>query len=182
METKGAEMTLSDFASAAGIVSSAAVAVSLVYLALQIRQAEKNQRGLMQQGRADRASDAALRLADPQLSRVWQKGRHTPEDLTLEELEQFLMMCRMSLLSAEDSFLQHKAGLMEEAAYASFVAGVRSLTAAFPGLRAGWRMSRSQYGAEFAAFMDHIVSATPVPSVDRLVQWRSAVQQDRSPA
>ena len=91
------------------------------------------------------------------------------------------MMCRMSLLSAEDSFLQHRAGLMEEAAYASFVAGVRSLTAAFPGLRAGWRMSRSQYGTEFAAFMDNIVSATPVPSVDRLVQWRSAVQQDRSP-
>ncbi len=27
------------------------------------------------------------------------------------------MMRRMSLLSAEDSFLQHRAGLMEEAAY-----------------------------------------------------------------
>lgn len=179
-------MTLSDFASAAGIVSSAAVAVSLVYLALQIRQAEKNQRALIQQGRADRASDAALRLADPQLSRVWQKGRHTPQDLTLEELDQFLMMCRMSLLSAEDSFLQHRAGLMEEVAYASFVAGVRSLSATLPGLRAGWRMSRTQYGAEFAAFMDdimdNIVSATPGPNVDRLDQWRTAVQQDRSHA
>jgi hypothetical protein len=173
-------MTLSDVAAAASILSSGAVAVSLVYVALQVRQAEKNQRGLMQQGRADRASDAALRLADPQLSRVWQKGRHTPEDLTFEELDQFLMMCRMSLLSAEDSFLQHKAGLMEEAAYASFVAGVRSLSATFPGLRAGWRMSRTEYGAEFAAFMDKIVSDAPGPSVDRLARWRTAVQQDRS--
>jgi hypothetical protein len=175
-------MTLSDIASAAAIVSGAAVALSLVYLALQIRQAEKNQRGLMQQGRADRAADAALRLAEPSLAPVWRKGRSTPEDLTVEELDQFLMMCRMSLLSAEDSFLQHKAGLMDEAAFVSFVAGVRSITASFPGLRAGWLMSRSQYGAEFAAFMDEIVSTAAGPSVDRLAQWQAVVRQMRSQA
>jgi hypothetical protein len=45
-------MILSDAASIASIVGSAAVALSLVYEALQVRQAEKNQRGLMQQARA----------------------------------------------------------------------------------------------------------------------------------
>ena len=173
-------MTLSDVAAGAGILSSVAVALSLVYLALQVRQAEKNQRGLLQQGRADRAADAALRLADPGLASVWNKGRQTPEALSADELDRFLMMCRMSLLSAEDSFLQHKAGLMEEAAYASFVAGVRSITATMPGLRAGWLMTRGQYGGEFAAFMDEIVDNARGPSIDRLAQWRAVVQRVRS--
>jgi hypothetical protein len=173
-------MTLSDAAAAAAIVSSGAVALSLVYVAVQIRQAEKNQRGMMQQGRADRASDAALRLADPTLGPVWQKGRRAPEDLSLEELDQFLMLCRMNFLSAEDSFLQHAAGLMDKTAYASFVAGVRTLSATFPGLRAAWLMSRSQYGAEFARFMDAIVAAGGAPSGDRLAQWRTAVEHVRS--
>nr|HLK25252.1 hypothetical protein [Caulobacteraceae bacterium] len=172
-------MTLADAAAVASIVSSVAVALSLVYLAVQVRQAEKNQRGLMQQGRADRASDAALRLADPQLSAVWNKGRQSPEQLSPEELDQFLMMCRMSFLSAEDSFLQHKAGLMDEAAYKSFAAGVRSLSATFPGLRAGWRMSRAQYGPEFAAFMDAIVSSDTGPPIDRLALWRKVVELER---
>jgi hypothetical protein len=171
-------VSLSDAAAVASIVSSAAVAASLVYVAIQVRQAEKNQRALMQQARADRASDAALRLADPTLSRIWEKGLQTPEDLTLDELGPFLMMCRMSSLSAEDTFLQHRAGLMEEAAYASFVAGVRSISMMHPGLRAGWRMSRRQYGAEFVAFMDEIMSATPDARVDRMAQWKAAVQEN----
>ncbi len=80
-------MTLSDFAGpAGGNASSAAVAVSPVHLALQIRQAEKNQPAADAEGRGRIApSDSALRLAEPQLSRVWQKGEHTPQDLTLEE-------------------------------------------------------------------------------------------------
>jgi hypothetical protein len=171
-------VSLSGAAAVASIVSSAAVAVSLVYLAIQVRQAEKNQRALMQQARADRASDAALRLADPKLSPIWEKGLQTPQDLTPDELGPFLMMCRMSALSAEDTFLQHRAGLMEEAAYTSFVAGLRNISMAYPGLRASWRMSRRQYGAEFVAFMDKIMSATPSAPVDRMAQWKAAIQED----
>src|SRR5579859_6559562 len=63
----GQNMTLSDAASVAGIISSAAVALSLVYLALQVRQAERNQKAMMQQGRADRTTDLMMRIADPLL-------------------------------------------------------------------------------------------------------------------
>ena len=47
-------MKLSDLASIGSLISSAAVLISLVYLALQIRQAERNQRALIHQGRASR--------------------------------------------------------------------------------------------------------------------------------
>src|SRR5215469_10903280 len=108
-DRQGGNMNLSDAAAAAGIVSSAAVALSLVYLALQVRQAERNQRGLMQQGRADRVVDGTLRLVEnPTLLDLLAKGQWTPEQLTLEEFDQYINYCRASFVSWEDSFLQHR--------------------------------------------------------------------------
>ncbi|HEX3432128.1 MAG TPA: hypothetical protein VHT03_14710 [Rhizomicrobium sp.] len=43
-------MSLSDLASLGSFVSAFAVLASLVYLALQVRQAEKNQRAILNQG------------------------------------------------------------------------------------------------------------------------------------
>ncbi len=63
-------MTLSDLASLGSFVSGAAVLISLVFLYFQIRQvnaqvrqAERNQRALLQQGRAGRAADTNFEMA-----------------------------------------------------------------------------------------------------------------------
>lgn len=65
-------------------IAAVAVIASLLYLAQQVRQAERVQRATMQQGRA-----GAL------------------------------------FLSGEDSFLQHEAGMLSDAAFNSYVAGVK---------------------------------------------------------
>jgi hypothetical protein len=46
------KISLSDISSIASLVSSIAVVISLFYLSIQIRQAQKNQRAIMQQGRS----------------------------------------------------------------------------------------------------------------------------------
>jgi hypothetical protein len=174
-------LTLSDVATLASIVSSAAVALSLVYVALQVRQAEKNQRALMQQGRADRAWEGAFRVADPALSKLFYRGLRTPHDLSADELDQFVSICRAAFLSAEDSFLQHKSGLLDRTAYVSFVAGLKGYVAAAPGLRAAWRLTSTQFGAEYAAFMDAILSSTPhTAAVTPLARWKEIVQSDEA--
>lgn len=174
-------MTLSDVATLASIVSSAAVALSLFYVALQVRQADKNQRALMQQGRADRAWEGAFRVADPALSAVFYKGLRSPHDLSADELDQFLSICRAAFLSGEDSFLQHKSGLLDRTAYASFVAGLRGYVAGAPGLRAAWRLTSAQFGAEYAAFMEAILSSTPhTAAVSPLSQWQEIVRSDHA--
>jgi len=174
-------MNLSDIATFASIVSSAAVAISLVYVALQVRQAEKNQRALMQQGRADRAWDGAFRVSDPAISAMWNKGMRTPEALTEDELDQFVSICRAAHLSGEDSFLQHRAGLLDAAAYRSFVAGLKAYHAASPGLRAAWRLSSHQYGREYVAFMDATIASTPrAAPADRMALWKETLVEERS--
>jgi hypothetical protein len=173
-------MSLSDIATVASIVSSAAVAVLLVYVALQVRQAEKNQRALMQQGRADRAWDGAFRVSDPAISAMWNKGMRTPEALTEGELDQFISICRAAHLSGEDSFLQHRAGLLDSTAYRSFVAGLKAFHASSRGLRAAWRLSSHQYGPEYAAFMDAIMASTPhAAPVDRMALWKETLVENR---
>ena len=95
-------MTLSDWSEIAGIASGVGVAVSVIYLALQVRQAEKSQRAMMQQGRATRASEAAFRLAEPGFSALYSKGARAPKELTLEQIDRYMLTCRAAFLSAED--------------------------------------------------------------------------------
>jgi hypothetical protein len=67
-------MTLEQIFYLSQSVASVAVVGSLIYLGLQVRSAERSQRAIMQQGRADRASIAALAIASPELARVFQRG------------------------------------------------------------------------------------------------------------
>jgi hypothetical protein len=60
-------MSLADLAS---LASSVAVVASLLFLGLQIRQSNRNQRSLMQQGRSARNVELLSRLSDPRVSDV----------------------------------------------------------------------------------------------------------------
>jgi hypothetical protein len=176
-------MSLTDLAAIASVISSAAVAITLIFLALQVRQAEKNQRAMMQLGRADRVSSQALKVAEPSLALVFNKGTQLPEELTRDELDQFTTIARAMFMSAEDSFLQHKARLLDEAAYRSFVASQKFMLAAWPGLRAAWRMLSGLHDADFASFMNDLVSqAPPVPAPDRMAQWTAILQSENTGA
>jgi hypothetical protein len=174
-------MILSDVAAVAGIFSSAAVAVSLVYLALQVRQAEKNQKALMQQARADRSYDILLRMSDPSLSRVLSKGRWLPEQLTFDEVEQFFAACHAMFRNHEDTFLQHKAGMLNDMTFRSAAQSAKGMFG-WPGHRVFWLRSRDAYIPEFVAFMDGLMEEQPFrPPFNSdyqdqmLSHWRAAV-------
>jgi hypothetical protein len=161
-------------------VASVAVIGTLIYLGLQVRAAERSQRALMQQGRADRASHGALALADPQLARVFQKGAAGDAGLTREEFTQWMMICRALFLSGEDSFLQHKAGQLDQRAFDSYVAGVHFYMAS-PGIRAAWKVSAGQFGTDFREFVNSTLMRTPVaPTADAYSVWQNLLQAERS--
>jgi hypothetical protein len=101
-------------------IASVAVVGSLIYLGLQVRAADRGQRSIMQQGRADRVSKAALTIATPEMAAVWQKGMDADPTMTRSEVTQWLLMCRSLFLSGEDSFLQHQVGALDQAAFDSY--------------------------------------------------------------
>lgn len=162
-------------------IAAAAVVISIIYLARQVIQAERVQRAIMQQGRADRTSQASLTMAHPDMARIWQKGLSAEPDLTQEEFVQWSLACRAAFLSGEDSVLQHKMGMLDEAAFNSYQAGARAFLA-FPGFRAMWHVSRAQYGPDFQQFVDTLLVALPnsLPP-DPYAVWQERLKAEARP-
>jgi hypothetical protein len=173
-------LSLADISAIAGIVSGGAVTITLVFIALQVRQAERNQRAIMQQGRASRVSLTTLGLAEhPELARLWTKAMYHPENITNDEFDVAYLVARVAFLSSEDSYLQHKAGLLDDVAFRSFEAGLRNIFGAAPGMRALWRFSSVQFGADFARYINDILSETPPKAApDRFAHFKALTREE----
>ena len=173
-------MSLEDIFYLSQSIASVAVVGSLIYLGLQVRSTERSQRAIMQQGRADRTSHGSIAIASPELARVFHKGSAGHVDLTREEFTQWTMICRALFLSAEDSFLQHQAGQLDQKAFDSYVAGVRFFMKS-PGMRAAWKLSAGQFGSDFGDFVAALVEQTPVAQgPDAYAQWQQLVRAQGS--
>jgi hypothetical protein len=170
-------MTLQDIANLSQIIAAIAVVASLIYLAVQVGQTERNQRAMIQQGRADRASGGAMTLANAGMASVFRKGMTADPSLTQEEFDQLLLMCRALLLSGEDSYLQHEAGLLDKRAFDSWIAGARAYMAA-PGLRAIWKLTAAQYCEEYRQFVEKNIINRPVSApADAFAAWRELLRE-----
>jgi hypothetical protein len=173
-------MNLSDLASIGSLVSGIAVLISLIYLALQVRQAERNQQASIRQGRATRAVDIILAAGEPSYAEALAKATAGAADITLAEFGQFTAIYGAFLASAEDTFLQHNEGLLSEAVFASFRESWRK-TLAQPGVRALWKLRRHAFEAGFVAFMDTLmVEAPPAAASDFLAAWKVEVETQKA--
>ena len=174
-------MSLSDLASVGSFVSGLAVLISLIYLALQVRQTERNQKISIRHSRASRIVQLQLALADPGVTDAWRHGCESPENITESELGQFTNLCRALFFHFEDSFYQRQEGLLNDAAFETVVAGAR-LQARSPGFRAAWKSARPNFGGRFLAFMDELVAASAAePPVGlSLKAWKIAFASEAS--
>jgi len=173
-------MSLSDWASIASLVSSVAVFISLIYLGLQVHQAERNQQASIRQGRATRAVDIILAAGEPSCAAALPKGTAGDAAITQAEFGQFTAIYGAFLASAEDTFLQYKEGLLSEAVFASFGESWRQ-TLAQPGVRALWTLRRHGFEAKFAAFLDKLMAdAPPSAASDFLAAWKAEVDAQKA--
>jgi len=78
-------MSLSDLAAFGSFVSGLAVLVSLIFLLLQVRQTNRNQRALMQQGISARYLQMNSTASSPEVAktlvRVWQRETLEPWEI-----------------------------------------------------------------------------------------------------
>ncbi len=174
-------MSLSDLASLGSFVSGLAVLTSLIYLALQVRQTERNQQISIRHSRVTRTVELHLALSDPATADAWLHGLRSPEELTQTELIQFINLCRAHFFHFEDSFYQREERLLNDDAFETVVAGAR-LLARNPGVRAAWRLARLNFGGRFLGFMDGVVAGSVVePPVDlSLEAWKAAFASEAS--
>jgi hypothetical protein len=166
-------MSLADLASLASFVSSIAVLVSLLFVGLQIRQSNRNQRSLMQQGRSARNVDLLSRLTDPKLSEIMLRINNGE---TLPDAEYYVLYGYMASVfwSYEDSFFQFRSGTLDAKSWASDVATLKRLLSR-PAYRAVWRAVRDAIDEEYGSFLDGLAAearqTAPANLVNKLRQY-----------
>ena len=151
-------MTLSDLASIGSLVSGVAVLVSLVYLAQQTRQNTRHTRALVQQANNQQLIDFNWDGAkDPVLNELLLRGDAGDPTLTPAQASAYLRLVLAYMCYAEDSYYQHREGLIDTERWAATSTWLQYGRAPHPGFRAGWTMSRELFGREFATFVDDAV-------------------------
>ena len=146
-------MSLSDLASIGTLISGVAVLASLIYLSMQIRQNTRHSQALIQQGRAARIADTALRIAELRADAGLNDCFEGAPDASAKDISRFLNVARAVFISAEDSFLQGEEGLLSRSAFESYAASLRAGMGS-PGLAAAWLMTREGYEPRFRLFID----------------------------
>ena len=169
-------MTLSDLASVGSLISSVAVLISLVYLGLQMRQSSRHSQALIQQGRASRTVEILTRWAEFDWSDGMEACLNGSPDVTARDLRRFIGLMRAYFVNYEDSFLQHRQGLLENAAFANVEAALRA-TMAGPGHRAAWKVVRPAFDHAFQGYMDRVVAETTESTfAATLERWKDATR------
>jgi len=176
-------MLLSDLASLGSFVSGLAVLVSLIYLALQVRQAEKNQQSSIRLARTTRGVDIVLRTTDSAICEA-SMAVTTGAGTDIQWL-QFFTVISASISHLEDSFFQFRSGLLPGDAFRTFTAQVKS-SLARPEVRAFWDTTlRSRFDTEFAAFVDSLIQETPLSLMryhEMVSVWKNRTEAIRTAA
>jgi hypothetical protein len=174
-------MTFADLASIGNLTSGVAVLISLVYLGLQMRQSARHSQALIQQGRASRTMEILTRWAEFDWSEGMEACVRGSPDVDARDLRRFISLMRAYFVNYEDSFLQHREGLLEAAAFANVEAALYS-TMTGPGHRAAWKVVRGAFDRAFQDYLDGVIAdTTAAPFSSTLERWKDATAPAAAP-
>ncbi len=168
----GPRISLSTLVNIASVISSLAVLVSLAYLALQVRQGAKIQRSKMDRGRAEQIGAWLQYIAQPDTAALILRGHAGDPRLDPVECHRYLWSMYPLFLHFEDSYYQHRDGMLGDDQYASILGHLRSQCST-PGFSALWQHIRVRFPAGFTGFVDSMMRETPVTSVE-VTGWTDA--------
>lgn len=156
----------------AEVVGAAAVVVSLVYLAVQIRQ---NTRQVEEQSRAQRFSALGILFdnwrnfrtsiaTNPAVASIWRRGNEDPNQLDPDEWIVFdLLMVDLLWGFAANWMVGVDEGL---GSYLRDDIADNLLIYDSPGFRAWWQSSshRNEYPREFSSFVEQLLARSTAPA------------------
>ena len=175
-------MSLSDLAAVGSFVSGMAVVISFVFLAFQIRQANRNQKSLMQQGRTARNVDILLKLTDSYMSETIAEADTNCATLSPAKIWAFYGLAGSVFWTYEDSFLQFRADTLDARSWASDVTTIRRLLGYLP-YRVAWKMAREGMSGEYRDYVDSIVREVKCDTSRNLTElWKTFVTHELSDA
>ena len=152
---------LQDLANLGELIGAVAVVVSLIYLAVQIRQNTRAVRSSTFQSVVDTLSTGVAEIArDPEITRLWITGLQNSDELSEIERGRFRLFVLMAVRKWENAFYQHGAGMLDEPQWKGIVQDIRSIVRQ-PGFRAWWDRVPDVVSSDFRSFIDELIEAAP---------------------
>lgn len=144
-------------------VGGIAVVVTLIYLAVQIRQNTRSTRTQSWQAAVASVSDWSREVGrDPESARILQEGSADFGALSDLERVQFNLLMNAFLRNCENIHYQFSNGAIDQSTWSGWAE--RTISALDPpGARAWWKSTCTAYSPEFQAFVRHAKPAGAVP-------------------
>jgi len=172
-------MTISNLADIAEIVGNLAVVVSLVYLAVQIRQNTQSIRNSTLQSNTDIWSTLLSRLAEPGTVEAYAAGVTGSRDIRPIQYTQFFLLCRGLFVAFENQYYQYRHGALDRETYKGYERAIAEQLLAFPGFRLWWQQSRDVFSPNFAEHVDEMIAKVPQAEPDQFFrEWLSMPRGD----
>ncbi|MFI4933532.1 MAG: hypothetical protein ACHP7N_02845 [Caulobacterales bacterium] len=174
-------MSLSDLASVGSFVSGVAVVFSFVFLSLQMRQANVNQRSLMQQGRSARTVDILMKMTEPGLSETITRAGDADTAKDPAKIFAFYAFACACFWNYEDSFLQFRAKTLDAHGWATDELTLRGLMRN-PAYRAAWRLARAGMDGDYRDYIDGLMKEVRAEPAGSLIErWTTVIDEESAP-
>jgi hypothetical protein len=166
-------MSLTDLASIGSFVSGIAVLISLVYLAVQVRDSFRAQRAAMHQARVERVTNVSVEFAKPEIAAVLAKAATPSPDFSATEVVQLFQYIRIQIAALDDAIWQHDAGFLDKASLQTTVLTMKRIVAN-PALRAVWNLVHVQLDPDVRKRVLELLADTPVTKpTDWAAAWKA---------
>ena len=149
------------------IVGAAAVVVSVIYLALQVRSNARQTRLASMRAMSEAFNQWLYGLAgNPQIGELYYRGMRDFASIEGPDLPRFSALMDSLFRIYEDMYYQHVERHLDPHVWRGFEAIMRDIIA-YPGAQAWWQSRRHWFSGLFAEFINGLVTEASRPALYR---------------
>jgi hypothetical protein len=159
-------MSLEQLSLVAEIVSAIAIVITLVYLALQIKDSARSSRSAA-------VTDATTAMqafyqelgSNPATSKLFLEAVTNPDALSQQDQFQFLMLMHSCFLGFQRSFFLAREGTLDVALRDSIGTAMHAVNR-MPGMHLYWRQRKAYFQPEFVEWVEGLLAREPLNDMD----------------
>ena len=157
-------MPLEQLANIAEVFGMIIVAVTLIFLTVQMRQNTSMLRSAATQGAHERISVMYEPLiSDPSLTEIFLKGMDDPSKLSAVEVGRFVAWWSQAFFVVQNWYFQTRNGFMDDELLNGFSLLMTDMFQK-PGMKSVWEQRKYMFAPEFVKFLDdEVFSRSPSP-------------------
>lgn len=159
-------MSLEQLGLISQIVGAIAIVITLVYLAIQIKDSARSSRSAAVTDATTAMQSFYQELgSNPATSKLFLDGLTNPDALSQEDQFQYLMLMHSCYLGFQRSFFLAREGTLDVALRDSIGTALHAVNH-MPGMHSYWRQRKAYFQPEFVEWVEGLLAREPLDDMD----------------